>query len=141
MVQCISFPGDCTYIYTDLEVLINGENIGRTTSCVGETVTYVCTVPSGRHIWRSSLFAETTVGMYFNGEINNNVVTSNGFSFRYKQMADYSFATSASVKSVSAHNGSAIMCIEGSGFLNWIQNTTVMIFGEYFNRVSKRTPH
>ena len=35
----------------DLQVLIDGMNAGRSASCTGEYVTYVCNITSGSHSW------------------------------------------------------------------------------------------
>ena len=117
-------PDDCA----ELEVLINGVNIGRTTSCVGENVTYVCTVASTTHIWRSDSFVQsiTIAG------ISTDVTDANGFTFQSMGLNDDIILTSSvSVTSFPGLNGSLIKCGDGTGLGAQEQNTTAMVIGEY----------
>ena len=95
----------------ELEVLIDGQ-MGRTTSCVGENVTYVCNVNSIVHIWSSDSFAyETTIA---GG--SQDVIDANGFTFqRVAVTDDWVLISSVSVTSFSGLNGSMIQCWDGAG--------------------------
>ena len=110
----------------ELEVLINGVNIGRTTSCVGETVTYVCTVASVAHIWRSASFVQSVA---LAGS-SDDVTDSNGFAFQRISLIDGILTSSVSVLSNSGLNGTLIECEDGTGLGAEEQTTTAMLIGK-----------
>ena len=112
-------PGNCA----ELEVLINGV---RTTSCLGETVTYVCTVASNAHIWRSASFAQSVA--IAGG--SDDVTDANGFTFQRVSLIDGILTSSVTVLSYSGLNGALIECEDGTGLGAEEQTTTAMVFGK-----------
>ena len=115
-------PGDCG----ELQVVTG--DIGRTISCVGETVSYVCTVASVNHIWSSDSFVQsiTIAGA------SPDVTDANGFTFQSMGLNEDNFLTSSvSVTSFPELNGSLIQCGDASGLGAEEQNTTALVIGEY----------
>ena len=109
-----------------LQVLINGQT-GRSTACVGENLTYVCTLET------------VTFGHYWSiPGIDSQIVlldildiTVMGFTLRSVQEVDDILSTSVSVTAYSELNGTVIECREAI-FDVEVQNTTVLVDGELF---------
>lgn len=117
-------PGNCT----DLEVLIGGEMIGRTALCIGENVTYVCTVNTISHIWRSQmdLFMQDQVITQGTDPITD----SNGFVFQRVSQSNAGITSSFSAVSFSGLDGERIECSDGTVQNGGQQVITAMVFGE-----------
>ena len=121
-------PGNCA----ELEVLINSVNIGRTTSCVGENVTYVCTVASPVHLWSSASFVDgdetITIGA---------TEDSNNGDFTVRRVAETGgvLTSSVSITSFSGLDNVVIECRDGLGIIMEEQTATAMVLGEYLDSV------
>lgn len=112
--------GNCT----QLEVLIDGQ-MGRTASCVGENVTYVCNVASSAHIWTiSGVDMEHTI--LANTPFEQTVM---GFTFQRVQVIDGVLTSSVSVISYPGLDGTAIQCIDGV-YHREVHNITASVYGE-----------
>ena len=114
------FPGDCA----ELEVLIN--NVNRTTSCVGETVTYVCTVGSARHVWNiTGLNEEESVLGGSDDEVRG------VFTIAPVSVANGILTSSVSVTSFPGLDGVMLRCRDGTNTQGLEeQTTTATVFGE-----------
>ena len=112
-------PGDSA----ELEVLINGVNniIVRTTSCVGENVTYVCTVASVGHVWSSDAFTNPLTVIDESPD-----VVEITFTFRSVSLDDGTLTSSLSITSYPGLDGIMLMCSGGGDE----QTATAMVFGE-----------
>ena len=102
--MCMIHSGSCT----QLEVLIDGQ-VGRTSSCVGENVTYVCNLASSSHIWNIP-------GVAMEHSILANspfVQTIMGFTFRKVHVSDGILTSSVSVISYPGLDDTVIGCVDG----------------------------
>ena len=120
-------PGDSA----ELEVLIGGMSIGRTASCVGETVTYVCTVPSNAHKWirKSDSFTFKTIVIAGGG----GDAFDNGFIFQGIFLIDGHLTSAVTVFTTFELNGVVIVCEDGEGSEEE-QTVTAVVFGKYRGR-------
>ena len=88
----------------DLQILIDGVSVGRSTSCTGENVTYVCNILSGGHSWRingSPPLAVTLAPQVIQERYTLQLVSTND-----------TLVSSLSVTSFDGHNGIDIMCVD-----------------------------
>ena len=95
------------------------------TSCVGETVTYVCTVASVVHQWRSASFDNS----FTLAGASEDVTDANGFTFQTISLIDGILTSAVSVLSSSGLNGALIECEDVGGLGAEEQTTTAIVFG------------
>ena len=119
--------GDCA----PLDVDISGRN-GSNTSCVGDLVTYTCTVPAVAHDWE-------ILSLGFTATINRNNPTfprpTNPPSpFTIVTTADGNgsnpITTALSVTSFAGLRGEDIICTDGNLVSRETRNATAMVFGK-----------
>ena len=113
--------GDCA----SLQVAVT--NRSGSTSCVGDMVTYTCTVPSIAHQWNIPSLGESVI------------VTRNRRTFSGSGDGSLSIAlttdeadaitTALSVTSFAGLNGANITCFDAIGGVIETQDTTAMVFG------------
>ena len=99
----------------------------RTTSCVGETVTYVCTVASNTHIWNiTGLEDEVTVAG------GSNDVEEGVFTIGSDGLTNGILTSYVIVSSFPGLDGVLLRCHDGTGTQGLEeQTTTAMVFGEF----------
>ena len=107
-------------------MLIGGVDIGRTTSCVGEVVTYVCTVDSPAHLWSSADFAQSVTIAGGSPDVTD----ENGFTFLRMSFADGILTSSVTLTSYSGLDGVMIACVDATAIDAEEQNTIAMVYGE-----------
>ena len=115
--------GDCA----PLQVTISSGNTD--TSCLGDMVTYTCTLPAVSHVWSipSLGFLET---------ITRSCPTFDDPASRFsiETTADEGgpnpITTALTVSSFAGLNGASITCSDGNEFTNETGDTIAMVFGK-----------
>ena len=107
-------------------MLIDGDVRESPASCVGENITFVCTVASLRHSW--------TVGSFVSGQTvlarDDEDITEVGvFTFRRVNVSGGTITSSVSVLSFSDLNNVMIECVDGGGGTEE-QNNVAQVYGE-----------
>ena len=102
-------------------------NVGRSSSCLGENVTYVYNITSSSHIWnapdsvRERTLLWDTVSQ-LDGEYTSRVVSVDGANI---------IASSLSVSSSAELNGTIITCAAGFDRDGTRATTVAMVLGEW----------
>ena len=107
-------------------MLIDGDVTDSPASCVGENVTFVCTVASLGHAWTvdSYFFGEAVLANFGDEEFENGI-----FTFRRVNVSDI-LTSSVSVISYSGLNGILIVCVDGGGGAEE-QRIVAQVYGEF----------
>ena len=113
--------GDCA----PLQVTISSGNTN--TSCVGDLVTYTCTVPAVAHTWSilDFMVAITRGTTTFDDPASRFSITTT-----VDGGGPNPITTELSVTSFAGLNGADITCSDGNAFTNETQDTIAMVFGK-----------
>lgn len=95
-------------------------------SFVGDNVTYICTVNSFTHSWRIPAY-DVSVAITLQTDFSS----LPPFTLRLVAYNNESITTSLSVISFSRLNGTQISCSDGVVLDGGIQETTIIVLGEF----------
>ena len=113
----------------EFEILIDGVNIGRNSSCIGENVTYVSNITSSSHIWNiPDMVIDRTLGPG-----NHRPVIEEGYTFRkVSEDNNRNIISSLSVNSSAELNGISITCEDGININGARATTVAMVLSECY---------
>ena len=106
----------------DLQVLIDGMNVGRSASCTGENVTYVCNITAVVHTWRIS--GSPTIAVSSTPQ-----VIDKRYTLRIVSLND--LVSSVSVTSFDGLSGVYLTCTDGRPVNPPTQEAVAMVLGKY----------
>lgn len=125
-----SYPSHLFFLYqgvsSQLQALVQGES-NRDTPCVGENITYICTVPALSHAWSVPQYGvSATISVQTSSFDNKNPQ----FTMRLVTHSSNAITSSLSVIVFTDLNGTRITCTDSITLKGESQEITVEILGK-----------
>ena len=108
-------------------MLIDGDVAESPISCVGENITFVCTVASLGHAWTVGSFVTRQAVLANDDE---DITEVEMFTFRRVSVSGGTITSSLSVLSFSDLNNVMVECVDGGGGAEE-QNIVAQVYGEF----------
>ena len=120
----MSVVGECALLQTEVS--------GRSgeTSCLGENVTYICSISGFTHVWRISGFSDAA--FVTAGQRSDNI---GPYSIEAISVSGVNMVTESrlTVTSFPGLNGVNITCLDTTATNGEVQETTAMVFGKNYH--------
>ena len=109
----------------ELEVVIDGKNADEPSVCVGQNVTFVCTVLADTHAWSSPWLSQTMLI-----SIGKSQFVNRGFTMQLITFNGMYITSSASINATTELNNTFVSCTDANSLNGDSQTINITVLGE-----------